>query len=113
MPATHAPPSRQPLRRRLRHAGLLSILCSLCSLPAATAQFVESPTGDVYKLTRQAIAGGGSTGARSACFDLDSTVGQADAGTAQGGGYTLISGFFADLAHGESLFRSGFEGCQP
>ena len=112
MPARH----ESPLHARFRRRGLqivLLLLGSLSTLPAATAQLVESPVGEVYKLTRQVIAGGGSTDARSACFDLDATMGQAVAGTVQGGGYTLTSGFFADRAHGESLFRSGFESCPP
>ncbi len=100
-------------RRRALPTALIVLACALSCLAPATAEQVDNAAGGGYELVRQAIAGGGITRARSACFDIDSTVAEPVAGNAQGGAYALASGFLADAAGGESLFRSGFESCQP
>ena len=114
MPANHDTDLSQPVRRRVLRSCPMLLLFSLCSLAAAAAQHADAPTGGGFQLARQVIAGGGITRASSTCFDIRSTVAEAVVGSAQGGAFSLTAGFLADDgAISESLFRSGFESCQP
>ena len=64
------------------------VLCLTASLP------VKSQSDDGYDLTWFTIDGGGAMFSLGSSFSLGSTVGQADAGTLTGGGYTLVGGFW-------------------
>jgi hypothetical protein len=50
--------------------------------------------GDGYNLTWWTVDGGGAGAGLPGPYSLGSTVGQADAGTLTGGGYTLAGGFW-------------------
>lgn len=73
---------------------LLYLLILLLLLPAeALAQ-----SGGGYDLTWSTIDGGGYTFSTGGNYSLGGTAGQADAGALQGGGYTLIGGFWGGAA---------------
>ncbi len=64
------------------------VLCLAASLPAA------SQSGGGYDLTWFTVDGGGVGAGLPSPYSLDGTIGQADAGTLGGGGYTLDGGFW-------------------
>jgi len=63
-------------------------LCLASSLPAA------AQTGDGYDVTWFTIDGGGVMLSLGDGFSLGGTIGQADAGSLSGDGYTLVGGFW-------------------
>ena len=101
-------------RRRVLHAAAVAALCAAAGAFAQGDPPVSghAPTG-VSLVTQHVIAGGGVTRASSACFDLDGTVAEPVAGSAQGGSFTLDAGFLAMPVATDSLFRNSFEVCQP
>ena len=60
-------------------------------LVAAT---VQAQTGGGYDLTWNTIDGGGGMFSTGGSYSLGGTIGQPDAGTLNGGGYTLNGGFW-------------------
>ena len=54
-------------------------------------------TGGGYDLTWNTIDGGGATFASGNGYELGGTIGQADAQTMGGNGYTLSGGFWAGI----------------
>ena len=85
---------------------------------AAATVAVEPPASAFagagpYRISHEIIAAGGVDRARSACFDVASTIAQPVTGTSSGGGFSVTAGFLDDLASRDSLFRSSFESCQP
>lgn len=66
------------------------LLMALLSLPAFIAL---AQTGDGYDLSWNTSDGGGTTWSEGG-YTLGGTVGQADAGLPQGGGYELSGGFW-------------------
>lgn len=94
-------PIEQTQRRRAARpvAGLL--LASLLALPAGS----QTLTGSV-------IAGGGGRSASAGrCFRLDATVAQPLASVANGGTFTVTSGFLPGRGDRDSVFSYGFEVC--
>jgi len=71
---------------------LLAVLLSLLA-SVALAQ-----SGGGYDLTWNTIDGGGYTWSEGGGYALGGTVGQPDAGTLSGGGYTLAGGFWGGAA---------------
>ena len=57
----------------------------------------RAQTGGGYDLTWNSIDGGGATFSTGGGYSLGATVGQADAGAASGGVYTLSGGFWAGI----------------
>ncbi|MEJ5309098.1 MAG: hypothetical protein WHX52_04955 [Anaerolineae bacterium] len=77
------------MRRPFRYP-IWVLLASLLLLPAlALAQ-----SGGGYDLTWNTIDGGGATFSAGGAYSLGGTVGQADAGTLQGGAFALGGGFW-------------------
>ncbi len=75
----------------LRFTFHVSLLVALLALLAPVA-FAQSGGG--YDLSWNTIDGGGYTWSEGGGYALGGTVGQADAGLLQGGGYTLSGGFW-------------------
>ena len=68
----------------------------------AVTVFVSSAgaqSGGGYELTRSSLEPGGVTS--GAGYEARGTLGQPDAGSASGGGYTVTGGFSAGVAPGE------------
>lgn len=81
---------------------------------AVAEQAPVAPDGDPpFRITREVIAGGGISRARSACFDLAATIAEPVTGTAGNAMFSLTAGFWSDPASTDSIFRSSFESCQP
>ncbi len=84
---------------------------ALLALLATCAVQAQSQGGD-FAITRQAIAGGGGRSQADA-FVLESTIAQATAVPATGGGFTLSGGFQqptgASQVPGSDIFSNGFE----
>ncbi len=71
---------------------ILAVLTTSQTVPTASAQ-----SGGGYDLTWNVIAGGGATSSTGGTYSLNGTIGQADAGTMNGGSYSLIGGFWVDF----------------
>lgn len=96
--------------RTARRAGWLA----LSTLLLAGATVAASAPDGGFAITSHVIAGGGTGHARSVCFELAGTVGQPAAGSASGGGYDVVSGFWAArVERPDSLFQDNFEECHP
>ena len=81
---------------------------------AATAGGValaQSAGGD-FAITRQVIAGGG-TSAQGGDFGVAATAAQPARGTSSGGDVTVRGGFHVPVPRGDTLFSDGFEGVLP
>lgn len=78
---------------------VLAILTALLSGQAAGAQ-----TGGGYDLTWNSIDGGGATFSTGGGYSLGGTIGQADAGPASGGAYSLSGGFWAGIPASYNAF---------
>jgi len=107
-------------RSAVRSARYRLISCCAFGVLGAGAVAVASdpqanaPAGDPpFRISQEIVAAGGIDRARSACFELASTIAQPVTGSSSGGNFTLSVGFLDDLASRDSLFRSGFESCQP
>lgn len=90
-----------------RAALLLALL--LCVLPAAAlparAPAVQAGDGATgYTLAWSTVDGGGQTFSTGDGYALGATLGQPDAGTASGGGYTLAGGFWGGGAEGYRIY---------
>ena len=83
------------MNRNLILSCLVTLVLALICAGLASAQ-----TGGNYDLTWGTVTGGGAIDSANAAsgFTLSDTIGQADAGTATGGGYTLTSGFWSIIA---------------
>ena len=57
----------------------------------------QAQTGGGYDLTWNSIDGGGATFSTGGGYSLGGTIGQADAGAASGGAYSLNGGFWAGV----------------
>jgi hypothetical protein len=74
----------------------ISVVITVCLLSLTTAT-VLAQSGGNYDLTWSSLNGGGGevSGGR---FALISAIGQAEAGTLNGGSYTLSGGFLAGMS---------------
>ena len=81
----------------------LAVLLACISAPALA---------NVFTL-EHVIAGGGANRARSACFTLDGTIGQAALGQISNPTFALDAGFWTTPLASDSLFQDGFEKCSP
>lgn len=104
--------SRRAPRRRRRVIASLALAACL-GVPSAQAAD-ETPQGEPpFRIVQRVIAGGGESAAHSACFDLAATLAEPVAGRSSGGPFVLAAGFLGEAVVRDSIFRSGFEGCQP
>ncbi len=78
---------------RTKLAIFIAALLSL-SMPSAPAV----ADGGGYQLTWYSIDGGGATFSTGGAYQLGGSIGQPDAGTSSGGGYTLVGGFWSGAA---------------
>jgi hypothetical protein len=86
-----------------------ALLALACGLLAPIALWADTPSGGSYRLTKQAIAGGGarSTGGS---YTLVATVGQSVAGQTDEDGAVIQQGFHASITpKPDSLFSNSFE----
>lgn len=86
-------------------AGLLAVAISAITLAQA---------GSTVTISTSLIAGGGGfSQSPGACLKLDSSIGQAVAGTASGSNFELRSGYWPGQAgsQGDFLFTNSFEEC--
>jgi hypothetical protein len=67
---------------------VLGVLAGLSAVPAA------SQSGGIYALVRSNVEGGGSMHMIGGAYEVNNTIGQADATLLQGGRYELGSGFW-------------------
>ncbi|HEY6543594.1 MAG TPA: hypothetical protein VIZ64_01725 [Dokdonella sp.] len=82
------------------------------AIALAVSPGVAAPAGAGFEIPQSVLAGGGIGDARGGCFALSGTVAQPLGGSASGGGYTIVSGFWAaPVARPDALLRTGFEDC--
>ena len=67
-------------------------------------QTASAQTGGGYDLTWNSIDGGGATFSTGGGYSLGGTIGQADAGAASGGAYSLNGGFWAGIPASYNAF---------
>ena len=99
-------------------APVSAFLAGFAFLPAiALAQVTEpstqGPTGSTFTITEVVIVPGGVTRSQSPCFDLSGATAQPVAGPVSGDTFEVYSGFWGSGASTDTLFRNGFEVCQP
>ncbi len=75
----------------MRHF-ILSLVPALLLALILSSVSAQAQTGGTYELTQTSISAAGS--ASGGAYDVSYTVGQADAGEASGGSYTLGGGFW-------------------
>jgi len=113
-PSVNASPDRRPFAIACTR---LAIVLALVGNPASAGSppsAGDAPSGSViFVVTGHVMANGGTTRARSPCFDLAASIGQPVSGSTQGGVYSLYAGFLGELDPHDSIFRSSFEVCQP
>jgi hypothetical protein len=66
----------------------------LAALLSLLASVTLAQSGGGYDLTWNTVDGGGATWSEGGGYALGGTIGQPDAGTLTGGGYTLAGGFW-------------------
>ena len=71
------------------------LLALACVLLLAVPLMAYAQSGGGFDLTWSALDGGGGTVSAGAGYSLGGTLGQTDAGTLTGGGFTLTGGFWA------------------
>ncbi len=76
-----------------RSSATLAVLLALVLVVGVAAQ-----SGGGYDLTWNTVDGGGYTWSEAGAYALGGTVGQPDAGALEGGGYTLLGGFWGGAA---------------
>ena len=59
---------------------------------------VHAQTGGGYDLSWNTVDGGGAMFSTGGSYSLGGAIGQPDAGTLSGGGYTLVGGFWGGAA---------------
>lgn len=104
--------------RRRTFDPVAAFLACLGFFPAiALAQLpdpsTEVPAGTTFTITEVVIVPGGITRSRSPCFELSGATAQAVAGPVSGDTFELYSGFWNSGDSTDTLFRNGFEACQP
>ncbi len=83
---------------------LFILIVVIALVLALRAMPTVAQTGGTYDLTWNSIDGGGVTFATGGAYSLGGTIGQPDAGTLSGGGYTLTGGFWGALNTGGSTY---------
>ncbi|MGQ9493531.1 MAG: hypothetical protein ACUVR2_07190 [Anaerolineae bacterium] len=79
---------------RNKYRSIWIVLFAGALLGLALAGLAQAQSGGGYDLTWNTIDGGGYTFSTGGGYALGGTIGQADAGTLSGGGYTLAGGFW-------------------
>ena len=75
------------------------ILLALAALLLlAGGAVVHAQTGGGYDLSWNTVDGGGAMFSTGGSYSLGGAIGQPDAGTLSGGGYTLVGGFWGGAA---------------
>jgi len=82
-----------PRRRAFAAALALAALSLLWGVPGVVAQ-----TGGGYDLTWNTIAGGGATVSNGGGYELGGTIGQPATASLEGGGFSLVSGFWGGVS---------------
>ena len=81
---------------------LVGLLIGISTANAQRQIDRAAPQSSTYDLSWYTIDGGGATFSTGGGYSLGGTIGQADAGTLSGGGYTLSGGFWVG---GSSNYR--------
>lgn len=72
----------------------LVVLARVFSAANENTTPTSAKPADTYAIDWYLIDGGGAMNVSGGTYTLDGTIGQADAGTSTGGGYTLNGGFW-------------------
>jgi hypothetical protein len=91
--------ARIPARGWLLHRG--GFLLILTAMLLVSVTLVSAQTGGGYNLSWWTVDGGGATFGEGSGYALGGTIGQPDAGVLEGGGYTLVGGFWGGGAAAE------------
>lgn len=80
---------------------------------AACVQLLAAEAGSQQITAQATVSGGGIARSAGGCLALRSTFGEAVAGRASGGGYTVTAGFTAATAATprDAIFHDGFQEC--
>ena len=89
------------MKRYLILIAIISVVTAASSL-LAQAQTPAAPTAG-YEISWYTIDGGGGSSSGGS-YQLDGTIGQADAGALSGGGYTLNDGFWGGAALNYNIY---------
>jgi hypothetical protein len=76
--------------------GLTIVLALLIALPTL-ARSQPAPTVATYDSSWYSIDGGGATFSTGGSYSLGGTIGQADAGSMNGGSYSIAGGFWGGV----------------
>ena len=90
----------------MRRTSLMALWALTLGVGVAAPPSAHAQTGGPYDMTWSCIAGGGGafSTAPGSGYDFGGTIGQPDAGTLTGGGYTVQGGFWGGLAASSSLY---------
>ena len=78
-------------------AVLLIVSASRAQTGAGSAS-ADVGTSDTYSIDWYSVDGGGAMDTGGGAYSLSGTIGQADAGTLSGSGYTLSGGFWGGIS---------------
>jgi hypothetical protein len=81
---------------------LLTLITTLATSSLMFVSSVIAQPNATYELVKSAIGPGGDTSA--SIYNLSSSIGQSDASTLSGGGYTLAGGFWAGGSNGYRVY---------
>jgi hypothetical protein len=82
--------------------GLIVLITLLIALPSL-AQPQSAPAA-TYSIDWYTIDGGGGTSSSGGGYSLSGTIGQPDAGSMSGSGYSLVGGFWGGAAVNYNIF---------
>jgi len=91
------------MKRYLILLSVLALVFVALSTGLVQAQAPAAPTTG-YELTWYTIDGGGAMFSTGGSYSLGGTIGQPDAATLSGGGYTLNGGFWGGAANSYKIF---------
>lgn len=107
----HSRPWRTPALAIL--LGVLPAIFPASARTQDTAPTAPEPSGNTFTITEAVVAGGGVAYSQSPCYELAGTVAQAVAGPVSGDTFDLYAGYWNSASSIDTIFRNGFEACQP
>ncbi len=95
---------KRELQPALQRRPVARIGLGVCCLLLALVSLAVAESGNGYDLSWWTADGGGTTGSTGGGYTLSGTAGQPDAGALEGGGYTLLGGFWRGGAVGGQYY---------
>lgn len=83
---------------------MLAVALALVAGSVVLVSLAHAQTGGGYDLTWSSIDGGGYMFSTGGGYSLGGTIGQADAGVLNGGGYSLMGGFWGGTVPPYSIY---------